>query len=403
MNNNTNFFADGKGPAAVLKHGVLKRYLSKFAGATSHASPGNRVGFLDGYAGEGEYVNPTTGVVSEGSPRIALKIAADLRDLGRDMHTVFVEKDKKAFASLDRVVRSAGDPHAVALEGDIAAHLDDALARFNNMPALVFLDPFGTALDHSATVNAILGRAGTQPTELLLNFSLQALRRMGARLYEKEGASGREATLRRVDQWLGGEWWREHFHAREIMALARDDRPHAAAISVARLHADRIQKATNCGRFSVPIHRRPTDKPIFVLMLFYPRPIAAFPFNEAVSMALEDWRRFLHEVDLNQAELEDDRTEALYPAVDMSEIEFKADEAAIKQDAIDAIKKSIRAAMVTRPRLTVRNDLSLIMGDALGIGRTTHLRTAWKELAAEGVVVGCPTGKLDTAVITRAG
>lgn len=144
MNNNTNFFTDGKGPAAILKHGVLKRYLGKFAGATSSNSPGNRVGFLGGYAGEGEYVNPQTGMTSEGSPRIALQIASVLRERGREMHTVFVGQDKRAFASLESVVSSAGDPHAVALKGDVASHLSSAMARFDNMPALVFLDPFGS-------------------------------------------------------------------------------------------------------------------------------------------------------------------------------------------------------------------------------------------------------------------
>lgn len=401
MNNNTNFFTDGKGPAAVLKHGVLKRYLSKFAGATSHTSPGNRVGFLDGYAGEGEYVNPVSGATSEGSPRIALRIAADLRGMGREMHTVFVEKDKNAFLSLQSVVDSSADPHAIALRGDISAHLENALARFENMPALVFLDPFGSALDHSATVNAILGRAGDAPTELLLNFSLQALRRMGARLYESEAAGGREATLRRVDQWLGGEWWRNHFLDPEIMALPREDRPHAAAVRVARMHAQRIQDATGCGRYTVPIRRRATDKPIFVLMLFYPRQVAAFPFNEAVSMALEDWRKFLHDIDLNNAALQDDRSEALVKATEMTKVEFEADEAQLKIDAINAIRDAIQSALTTRTRLTVRHDLSLIMGDALGVGRTLHLRAAWKALAVEGIVEGCPTGKLDNAVITK--
>lgn len=401
MNNNTNFFSDGKGPAAVLKHGVLKRYLSKFAGATSSTSPGNRVGFLDGYAGEGEYVNPTTGATSEGSPRIALKIAADLSDLGREMRTVFVEKNKGAFQSLKAVVDSSGDANAVALQGDIADHLQDALTRFDNMPALVFLDPFGSALDHSTTVNAILGRAGTHPTELLLNFSLQALRRMGARLYENEGASGREATLVRVDQWLGGDWWREHFQAPEIMALPKKDRSHTASLRVAQIHASRIRDATNCGRFSVPIHRRPTDKPIFILMLFYPRQIAAFPFNEAVSLALEDWRKFLHEVDLAQAFVTDTTAMALVSAEDAARLQFEADEAEIKREAILAIKRSIVEALATRSRLPVRGELSLVMGEALGIGRTLHLRAAWKELASEGIVQECPKGALDRAVIVR--
>lgn len=270
------------------------------------------------------------------------------------------------------------------------------------MPALVFLDPFGSALDHATTVNAILGRPGTQPTELLLNFSLQALRRMGARLYEKEEAVGRAATLARVDQWLGGEWWRTEFNHPDVMALQRSDRPHAASLRVVKLHAARIKDATDCGWYSVPIHRRPTDKPIFVLLLFYPRQIAAFPFNEAVSLALDDWRKFLHQVEQADAERKDRASTALVSAEDAIQIQFEADEASIKRDAIDNIKRSITESLKTRARLSVGSDLSLIMGRALGIGRTLHIRAAWKELAREGHVVPCPVGPLDRATISRA-
>ncbi|MES1169431.1 MAG: three-Cys-motif partner protein TcmP, partial [Leifsonia sp.] len=148
MNNNANFFTEEKGPAAVLKHGVLRRYLATFAGAVGSTSPGHRVGYLDGYAGEGEYANPVTGVTSEGSPRIALKIAEDLTNTPREVHAVFVEKEKPAFESLQAIVTGSGNPHATALHGDVAGHLAAALQTFDDMPALVFLDPFGSALDH---------------------------------------------------------------------------------------------------------------------------------------------------------------------------------------------------------------------------------------------------------------
>lgn len=39
----------------MFKHGILSRYPVVFAAKTGSASPGNRVVFLDGYAGRGEY------------------------------------------------------------------------------------------------------------------------------------------------------------------------------------------------------------------------------------------------------------------------------------------------------------------------------------------------------------
>lgn len=406
MNNNTNFFREGKGPAAVLKHGVLRRYLGTFAGSVSSTSPGHRVGYLDGYAGEGEYVNPLTGTTSDGSPRIALSIAADLRRQDRELHTVFVEKKRDAFRALARVVESANDPHARALQGDISSHLADALASFDNMPALVFLDPFGSALDHATTVNAILRRSGQWPTELLLNFSLQALRRMGARLWEPEGRAGREATLARVDTWLGGDWWREHFCSTEILEMPKSERANEAAMRVARLHAKKIQDATGCSRFAVLIRRSPTEKPLFVLILFYPRQLAGPKFNEAVSMALQDWRAFLHDVELSRADLDDDHDPEPFIAnlsrVELAKLEFDADEKALNRDAIDAIKHSISSALLTKQSLSVRNDFAQVMGAGIGVGRTTHLRKAWSELANEGVVERCPKGPLDAQRITRA-
>ncbi len=101
---NEKFFDDDKKAAAVLKHGVLRRYLAKFSGATSSTSSGKRVAYLDGYAGEGEYVNPRTGVTSEGSPAGALRIAGDQAAVGITLACTFIEKNPDAFASLESFV-----------------------------------------------------------------------------------------------------------------------------------------------------------------------------------------------------------------------------------------------------------------------------------------------------------
>ncbi|MEJ3404210.1 three-Cys-motif partner protein TcmP [Rathayibacter sp. YIM 133350] len=402
MNNNTNFFSDDKGSAAVLKHGVLGRYAAKFMAKTSSTSPGRRVGFLDGYAGQGEYVNPITGSTKEGSPVILLRIAIDLVRVGRTSHLVFVEKEKGAYASLNAVVRASTYSPAVAHHGDVEEHIQAALDEFDNMPALIFLDPFGSSLDHASLVNRVLKRPGTQPTELLLNFSLQALRRMGARLWEAEGASGRAKTLERVDHWLGGDWWRAFFMAPDVLSLPKSERADAAATRVATEHAKRIHDATGCGYFAVPIRRKPHAKPLFLLTLYYPRQLAVFDFNEAVSLALKDWRAFLHDLELAEAELLDESDPQLLSRVAELQTVYKLDEAQIDRDAIDEIKKSVTEALRTRTSLSVRTDLRLVMGEAIGVGRTTHLRTAWKELAAEGIAGECPKGDLDSAVIGRA-
>lgn len=101
------------------------------------------------------------------------------------------------------------------------------------MPLLVFIDPFGSGPDVDSTVETILKRQGATATELLVNFSLQAVRRMGARLWEPEGAQGRAKTLDRMDEWLGGDWWRQCFLSEEVNALPKSDRAHEAAVRVA--------------------------------------------------------------------------------------------------------------------------------------------------------------------------
>lgn len=401
MVSNAKFFSEDKKAAAVLKHGVLRRYLAIFAGALSTTAPDRRVGFLDGYAGEGEYFNPTTGRTAEGSPRIALNIAQDLLTRGAVLDCVFVEKDKNAFASLSAVVAEYSTDKAIAYQGDIDVHLSSALARFANVPALVFLDPFGSALDHESTVNAILKRPGDQPTELLLNFSLQALRRMGARLWEAEGASGRAATLDRVDSWLGGDWWRAHFLSPQVAALPKSERANAAAERVAREHRSLIAKATGCVAYAVPIRRNANDKALFILTLFCPRRLAVAKFNECVSMALKDWRAFLHELDLAEAERFDDQDPQLMSRVEELKAVFAADEELVDRNAVEAIKSSIVAALDKRTSFSMRNDFGLVIGDALGVGRQTHIRKAWKELANEGRVVECPKGDLEKQIIRR--
>lgn len=393
MTANERFFRENRKPQTILKHAVLRRYLSTFAGATGTNSPEHRVGYVDGYAGPGEYLRPS-GVLTEGSPKIALKIAADQVKAGRFLGCVFVERDPEYVAALEELVSKA-TTYSRVIAGDVKKNLPEALKAFANLPMLVFLDPYGAALGTTETIDLILNRGGDQPTELLLNFSMQAVRRMGSRLHEPEGASGREATLATMDEWLGGDWWRRHFEP----GRSPDDAAHL----VAREYAERVRKATGCNVFGIPIRKQAGDKPLFFLFLFYPRQLAGWKYNEAVSLGQEEWRSVLWGLDIEEAAEEDE----LDPRLGVSRADelrdaFKASEAQFADDAVDSIKHSIATLLETRDKLYVQRDFAAILGTSVGEGREKHLRRAWKELAAEGTTIAPPTGKLEKATITRA-
>lgn len=395
---NDSFFGEAKQAQSALKHSILKNYLATFAGATGTRSPGHRVGFIDGYAGPGEYVGDG-GVHREGSPKIALTIARNQLTSDRHLECIFVEKKPKHFESLDAVVREFSTP-AIALKGDVKDHLQSALSQLKDLPVLVFLDPFGASLDRTFTIDAILNRGGEQPTELLLNFSVQTVRRAGSRIREPEGATGREATLETMDNWLGGDWWRPFFLDKTLHG--DPNATDVAANRVATEYARRITEGTNCGVFGVEMRRSAGHKPLFILMLFHPRALAAFKYNEAVSLGQEQWRDTMWGLDILQAEKEDQEAprQGMSRAAETRDA-FKADKAQFKLDAIAMIKSNLRETLRVQPSVSVEKEFRKVFGKAAGLGRTLHLRAAWAELNAEGVTGPVAIGRLDKATISR--
>src|SRR5690606_33300587 len=135
------------------------------------------------------------------------------------------------------------------LKGDVASHLGPALQQFRDLPALVFLDPFGTSLDRDQTIEQVLNRGGDQPTELLLNFSLQTVRRAGPLVKKPVGYPAREATLETMNRWLGGDWWQPYF-----LDPSLDGNPDSADVAANRVaedYARRVVKSTGCSVFGV--------------------------------------------------------------------------------------------------------------------------------------------------------
>jgi len=305
MTANDDFF-QRKQAAVVLKHGILTRYPPIFATMTGSTSSGGRVVYLDGYAGPGRYEPEASETVgAPGSPLLAVQNASTVAKWSRNLHCIFVERNTK-FAKNLREVLAQESPATLkydVMKGDLADRLDEALVITGDSPPLAFLDPFGTALPYRQMVDRLMLRGANLKTEVLLNLNLEMVWGIGGYLTGEEAdhelnAANRSATLERVDNFLGGNWWRETF--RRSRASGPSGSSAAAAQEVASEYCNRIKDATGFNSFVVPIRRRPHHEPLFLMILFYRHPSAPYQFNDSASGADSDWREHFRQLDLQE-------------------------------------------------------------------------------------------------------
>jgi three-Cys-motif partner protein len=200
------FFEEPQG-AAKLKHEVLRQHLAVYVRTTgSRAS----VVLLDGYAGPGQYAEG-----SPGSPRLMVDTAKALQD--RDVHCIFVERDRQHWHQLQELLAELGDDDSEPLWGKLEERLDEVLVKAAGKSLFVFLDPFGLAIPF-AMLEAMLRRRPRfapgrvfQPTEIILNFSVSGINRAAGRLDSRTDdltiARMHQTRLEELEAFLGGPWW----------------------------------------------------------------------------------------------------------------------------------------------------------------------------------------------------
>lgn len=398
MTANDRFFQT-KQAAAVLKHGILARYPTVFTTMTGVGRADGRVVYLDGYAGPGRY-EPEDGAAEgePGSPLIAIRTADTVKAWKRTLHCVFVERKRTYADNLRAVLDHEAGPELSyeVLDGDVHRHVDHVLSVTDTSPLFAFLDPFGTALPYPDLEHKLLRRDSALKTEVLLDFNVQMVSRIGGYLTgeeedEETTSSGRSATLARMDDFLGGAWWQDEF--REARRSDDEGSAASAAIHVVEQFRRKVHNDTGFQSFAVPIRRRPHHHPLFVMLLFYRHPSAPYMFNESVSKANEDWRLYLHEIEraellaslddeqLNLFDVDDEDYTAQY-------LEDRARKAELKlnDDWIALIADNMRRLVENGP-LPVEARVTEVHGTTLGLAREKHLIRAWDRLTDEGVVL----------------
>ncbi|MEU3407521.1 three-Cys-motif partner protein TcmP [Streptomyces sp. NPDC006670] len=310
------YWAD-KALPSVFKHELLKRYLPQFGGMTGSRSHDKRVVYLDGYAGEGRYENgePASG-------ELALQIAADLRSrAGLTLECFFSESQPKSFDRLQEVVQQyrAGGVLAHAHRGEVDGVLDQVLERAEGEPLFLFLDPCGLVLPQDRLVD-VLARKRPQdwpPTELLMNFSMMAVWRLGGHVRSPQG---NEKSLQRFDDVCGGTWWREYF-ADATASREKEGAAEDAIEAVAAEYCRRLAQRTGMLVQSVPVSHSPRKRAVYQLVFATRSPYGLWVFGDTVARARDEWWKTL--------ELREEKDDGLFSVTsvtrpDPKEVETKA-------------------------------------------------------------------------------
>ncbi|MEU8550503.1 three-Cys-motif partner protein TcmP [Streptomyces roseoverticillatus] len=278
------YWAD-KALPSVFKHELLKRYLPQFGGMTGTQSYDKRVVYLDGYAGEGRYENG-----EPASAEIALRVASHHRSRhGLTLECFFAEPQPKSFDRLHDVVERyrTGGVLAHAHRGEVDGVLDQVVKRAVREPLFLFLDPCGLALPQERLVD-VLARKRPQKrpaTELLMNFSMMAVWRLGGHV---RSPKGNEKSLQRFDDVCGGTWWREYF-ADALASRDKDGVAEDAIEAVAGEYARRLGRRTGMFVQSVPVSHSPRRRAVYRLVFATRSPYGLWVFGDTVARARATW------------------------------------------------------------------------------------------------------------------
>jgi three-Cys-motif partner protein len=348
---------------SVLKHELLRLYLPKFGGKTGSKS--NGVVYLDGYAGRGRYDDGTSG-----SAERILQIAEAQARLGISYRLFFHEIKPENYAALKPVVDEykARGIQAEASPAEVTKGLAKVIDAAQGLPLFLFLDPCGLGIPFSDLTRVLSGprRDTWPPTEVLLNFSLEAVRRIAGHVTSDTPT---EASMARLDAALGSDWWRDIIREHGVT----DD----AVRQIVYGFMNRLGQATKMRICAIPVTRAPSHKPVYHLVLGTRSPLGIWHFGDAAARAEQKWweTREAQEAARDEAA----GIDALFEISGLSGPDIEKVEA----EAMPVIAENIARLAEQHGRFKVGDYPAEVFGDYLGTVRETVVRAAIKRLHAD--------------------
>jgi len=366
------FFEEPQG-AAVFKHALLRQYLRPFVSKTGSRS-GRKVAYLDAFAGAGAYDDG-----SPGSPQLAMATAEALSGI-RELRCFFVESDKANFERLSGLIKQSSVAEtARAMRGDASDYLDEVMQQVAGLPLFAFVDPFGLGIPFNDLVGKLCkrtswanGRRDGPATEILVNFVHAGVYRNASKIIvrsrDRVQRMNAAAVVERVNATLGGNWWQDIWRS----GASTD----ALVASIRTAYAERVVDAAGLGwrHYTVQVQDSWKGKPVYDLILFTQHEQGLWVFNEATSLARQEFREFCNaDAELTLWEPEDEWVAAL-------------------TGNVHQLLKSGRPIQVIQ-------HIEAIYGATLGFARGTHLRKALRKLDRLGALAEPPKGEFDVMVV----
>lgn len=379
MSSNKNFFLSPQA-AAIYKHKLIKSYVPAWIGKVGSTAANNSLIVYDAYSGPGRYQDE-----QPGSPELLVDTAEAMATL-RSVHTVFSEKEQAYCDRLEELLANKAIDSSTyeVRRGPVERHVDSVLARSGDLPLFVFLDPYGLTISFDRVVHVLKSRdkegwpRQSQPkTELLMNFSYEAVRRIAGVIRSDKDYPAREGQIRSLDEALGGDWWHD------IARGEQDGWVEEVLLGYAR----RVGKAAGYGYITATVADSLEAKPVYELILFTRHRDGLWEMARSMSMARKEWREWLAER----------REQATGGQAEIRGLEFDDDESAW----VDELADNIEELFKTKAGFVVEDELGTVFGRTLGLARETHIRKAFNSLKARGIVKTVPKGSLQRAYLSR--
>lgn len=392
-------FFERRRPAAVFKHGIVKRYPPVFASKAGSLTNGRAV-FLDGYGGAGRYDDG-----APGSP-LLLVAGAEYVQKWRSVTVVVVENNPRNFRKLQNAVgTTSGEVDVHLYRGDVSDHLPKIIALSAGTALFAFLDPYGPALDRHQLVDDLLRRPGRAPTEILLHFSVRTVARRGgivrkAHENRREFLPGERRLIDRLDRFLGGQWWHSLF------IEPRDTHDHLdtdLALTIAERYSEGIRRQTGFEYVTMPVRFEPDRLPTYVLTLFTRSPHGAWQFADALGKAGRDWHEAYHEERLYRARRADRKSgnEDLFGTGPLVPFDKDGYERRNRDLWITVIRENIERILARGRRIRLSEHVVDVYGATLGQAWIPHVRAAVRHLHNAGLIDHDGRGEFQNDLISR--
>ena len=347
---------------STFKHTLMDKYVPQFAGMTGSRSSEKRVVFLDGYAGRGRYESGIPG----SAERIMIMAQHQFASANLAWTCFFVEQDDESATALMSVVAEyvTKGVDARAHHGDVEDILAEVLVAATGRPLFLFLDPTGLGLPYDSLVRLLTEKRRDQwpPTEVLLNFSLEAVRRIGGHVRSPQG---NETTMHRLDLAVNGAWWRDLF------ASGVTDK---AVQQVVERFTSSLGADVGMNIVPVPVSRAPTHKALYYLVFGTRSQHGLWAFGDSVARATQAWWDTLEEVEAEQdPNVLFSVTETIRPRLE-----------SVETDAIPIIAANLTAILREKASFKTVDETLRVFGDYYGQVRESVVRQAVKELYAQG-------------------